>query len=260
MEASPAPRLKVHRRSVWLDRSEYTILSPRPTEEARFATNYFHETWHIITGKGGAALLARLCWAMAFQRRQRTIVLIDSPLIVPTPFDADQSIPIVIVNNDLGAFNRAAVKDLRARLPLSNASDGTVVLQTRGLDQALENTTEFRDRNQETQLDNQHQKRRWIDGSNGLVIVAAPPPVLRTWSVDLSDLGTWSREGRSWEYLDHPTKVGEVQVLDDFDSMLAAARAARTRAFPDATNRRLTEDERSEIWADLQQGVDPTAP
>ena len=61
METSPAPRLKVHRRSVWLDRLEYTILSPRPTEEARFATNYFHETWHVITSErcsaAGSALL-----------------------------------------------------------------------------------------------------------------------------------------------------------------------------------------------------------
>jgi hypothetical protein len=135
-----------------------------------------------------------------------------------------------------------------------------VVLQTRGLDQALENPNEFRDRNRETQLDNHHQQRRWIDGSHGLVVIAAPPPVLRSWGVELSDLGTWSDEGRSWEYLDYPDKVGEVQVLDDFDSMLATAQAARTRAFPDAANRRLTEDERSEIRADLQQEIEPTAP
>ena len=255
METRPVPRLKVHRRSVRLDRLEYTILSPRPTEEARFATNFFHETWHVITSQGGAALLARICWAMAFQRRERTIVLIDSPLVVPTPFDADRSLPIVVVNNDLGAFSRAAVKDLRAQLPLSAASDGTVVLQTRGLDQARENPTEFRDRNEEAQLQNELQKRRWIDGSNGLVIIAAPPPVLRAWGVDLSDLGSRSREGKSWEYLDDPAKVGEVQVLHDFDTMLAPAQAARACAFPDAANRMLTEDERSKIWAEVSGGI-----
>jgi len=260
MEASPAPRLKVHRRSVRLDRLDYTVLSPRPSEEVRFATNYFHETWHVITSEKGAALLARLCWAMAFQRRERTVILIDAPLIVPSPFDADPSSPIVIVNNDLGSFNKAAARDLRAQLPLSIASDGTVVLQTRGLDQALKNTSEFRDRKQGAQSQNQHQKRRWIDLSNGLVIVAAPPPVLRTWAVDLSDVGTWSHEGSSWEYLDYPAKVGEVQVLDDFDSMLAKAQLARSRLYPDAANRKLTEDERSDIWADLQRGVEPTAP
>ena len=222
------PRLKVHRRSVRLDRLEYTILSPRPTEDARFATNSLHQTWHVITSEGGAALLARLCWAMAFQRRERTIVLIDSPLFVPTPFDADQSSPIVVVNTDLGGFSRSAVEDLRAQLPLSAASDGTVVLQTRGLDQALENTTEFRNRNQEAQLQNEHQKRRWIDGSNGLVIIAAPPSVLRTWGVDLSGLGSSSRDGVSVEHMDYPAKVGEVQVLHDFDALLATAQAART--------------------------------
>ncbi len=255
METRPVPRLKVHRRSVRLDRLEYTILSPRPTEEARFATNSFHETWHVITSQGGAALLARLCWAMAFQRRERTIVLIDSPFIVPTPFDADQSSPIVVVNNDLGGFSGAAVEDLRAKLPLSVASDGTVVLQTRGLDQALENTTEFREREQEAQLQNENQQRRWIDGSNGLVIIAAPPPVLRTWGVDLSGLGASPHEGMSWAHLDDPAKAGEVQMLNDFDAMLATAQAARTRAFPDAANRRLTEDERSKIWAELSGGI-----
>jgi hypothetical protein len=254
METRPVPRLKVHRRSVRLDRLEYAILSPRPTEEARFATNFFHETWHVITSEGGAALLARLCWAMAFQRRERTIVLIDSPLIVPTPFDADQSLPIVVVNNDLGGFSRAAADELRAQLPLSAASEGTVVLQTRGLDQALENTTEFRDRNQQAEQ-NEHQQRRWIDGSKGLVIIAAPPPVLRTWGVDLSDVGAWSHEGMSWASLDYPAKVGEVQVLHDFDTMLATAQAARARVFPDAVNRRLTEDERSQIWTELSGGI-----
>jgi hypothetical protein len=60
--------------------------------------------------------------------------------------------------------------------------------------------------------------------------------------------------------LDYPAKVGEVQVLDDFDAMLATAQAARSRAFPDAVNRRLTADERSKIWADLEQWIEPTAP
>ena len=159
-----------------------------------------------------------------------------------------------MVNNDLGGFSRSAVEDLRAQLPLSAASDGTVVLQTRGLDQALENPTEFRDRNQEAQLQNDHQRRPWIDGSNGLVIIAAPPPVLRTWGVDLSGIGS-SREGVHGQYLDDPGKVGEVQVLHDFDAMLASAQAARARAFPDAADRRLTEDERSQIWAELSGGT-----
>jgi hypothetical protein len=245
MEASPAPRLKVHRRSVRLDRLDYTILSPRPSEEVRFATDYFHETWHVITSERGAALLARLCWAMAFQRRERTV---------------DLSSPIVVVNNDLGSFSRAAARDLRAQVPLSTAPDGTVVLQTRGLDQALENIIGFRDRNQGSQVQQQHRERRWIDGSNGLVVVAAPPPVLRTWGVDLSDLRTWSHEGSSAHSLDYPAKVGEVQVLDDFDAMVAKAQLARYRVHPGAANRKLTADERSDIWADLRRGVGPTAP
>lgn len=253
-------KLKVHRRSLRLDGLEYTILTPRPSEEARFATNFFHETWHVITSKSGAALLARLCWAMAFQRRERTIVLVDSPLLVPTPFDADPPSPIAIVNNDLGPFNRAAIKELKARLPLSRPPDGTVTLQTRGLDAALEDTTDFRDRNQETQRDNAHQERRWIDGSNGLVVLAAPAPMLRSWGVDLSGLGTWSYEGRSWEYLDYPAKTREVRVFDDFDSILVAAEEALARVLPGSTGRRLTDDERSRIWVELLPRAEEPAP
>ena len=63
------------------------------------------------------------------------------------------------------------------------------------------------------------------------------------------------REGVHGQYLDDPAKVGEVQVLHDFDAMLATAQAARARAFPDAADRRLTEDERSQIWAELSGGT-----
>ena len=84
-------RLKTHSRTLDLDGLSYTILSPRPAAEARFATNRYHETWHVITDISGAQLLARLCWAMAFQRHARTITVIDQSFLLPNPFDADPS-------------------------------------------------------------------------------------------------------------------------------------------------------------------------
>jgi hypothetical protein len=157
-------RLKTHSRTLDLGGQSYTILSPRPTVEARFATNRFHEAWHVITDVGGAHLLARLCWAMAFQRHPRTITVIDQAFLVPNPFDADPSAPVVIVNSDLGALSRDAVGSLRSALPLAGSSEGTVVLQTRGLDLALEDVEAFATSDDQAAWRDPHQQRRWIEG------------------------------------------------------------------------------------------------
>jgi hypothetical protein len=251
MERATNDRLKVHRRSLRLAGQDYTILSPRPSETARFATNFFHDTWHVISDREGAQLLARLCWAMAFQRRPRTVVLLDAEFLVPNPFDADPSSAIVIVNNDLGPFGLDALKDLKGQLPLRAPSAGTVVLQTRGLDLALAEGNAFRDRDEQVGWRDEHQKRRWIDGSRGVWVLAAPPPVLRAWGVELSDLGDWSHEGTSWSHLDYPEKAGEVQVLDQFASRVTAAVATRKRLFPDGGTQRLPEEDRAQIWAEV---------
>jgi hypothetical protein len=259
MERATKDRLKVHRRSLRLAGLDYTILSPRPSETSRFATNFSHETWHVISDRSGAQLLARLCWAMAFQRRERTIVLLDSDLLVPNPFDADPSSAIVIVNNDLGPFGHDVLKDLRSKLPLRAASDGTVVLQTRGLDVALEDTRAFHDRDDQAGWRDGHQKRRWIDGSQGIWVLAAPPPVLRVWGVELSDLGDWSSKGTGWAELDYPAKTGEVQVLDEFERRVSSAVATRAQLFPGTEKQRLPEPERSQIWAAIQVAAAGTA-
>jgi hypothetical protein len=245
-----AERLKVQRRSLRLDGLAYTILSPRPSEAARFATNRYHETWHVISDGAGAQLLARLCWAMAFQQRERTFVLIDPPLLVPNPFDADPSTPIVIANNDLGPIGRDAMKSLRSKVPLDTPSMGTVVLQTRGLDAALEDEAAFFRRDDRATWRNEHQKWRWIDGtSGGLLVMAAPPPVLRGWGVDLSNLGRQAQPGMQWEtYLDHPETTGEVQVIGDFTSQVDAAISVRNQMFPGRDDGPLTEEERAQVW------------
>jgi hypothetical protein len=248
MEQGPKDRLKVHRRTLRLSGLDYTVLSPRPSEASRFATNYFQETWRIISSAQGAQLLARLCWAMSFQQRERTIVVLDSEFLVPNPFDADPSSPIVVVNNDLGPFDHDALKDLRGQLPLRSGSLGTVVLQTRGLDIALEDPKAFREREDQARWRDEHQRRRWIDGSRGLWVLAAPPPVLRFWGVALSDLGGRTHENMSWSSPNDPANSGEVQVLDEFEQRVSAAMTSRAQLFPGRENQRLTEPDRSRIW------------
>lgn len=247
--ASKQDRLKVHRRTVLLDGARYTVLAPRPSSAERFATNRFHQAWHVLTDVAGAHLLARLCWAMAYQRHDRTVVVVDPPLMVPNPFDADPSSPLVIVNSDLGPFGRDAAADLRRALPFTGSSEGTVVLQTRGLDSALEDPQAFAERDDQASWRDTHQRRRWIEGDDGLVIVAAPPPVLRAWGVELSDLGSWSHEGSSWSFLDAPKNEAEVHVLDDFAAQTAKAVSLRGELFPGQEQRSLTDDEKQQIWS-----------
>ncbi len=250
---TPSNRLKVHRRDLVLGGSRYTILSPRPSIVSRFATNRFHETWHVLADVEGAHLLARLCWAMAYQRHDGTVAVIDPALVVPNPFDADPSSPIVIINTDLGPFSRDGAGSLRQALPFRTPSSGTVVLQTRGLDLALEDPDAFAEGPDQARWRDPHRKRRWIEGSAGLVILAAPGPVLKTWGVELSQLGDRMYEGSSHSELDYPTNDGEVQVLDDFNSHVERAITLRARLFPDAASRQLSEEEKQVMW-DARKG------
>jgi hypothetical protein len=241
--ASNQDRLKVYRRTVLLDDARYTVLSPRPSSTERFATDRFHDAWHVLTETAGARLLARLCWAMAYQRHDRTVVVVDPQLMVPNPFDADPSSPLVIVNTDLGPFGRGAATDLRSALPFRGASEGTVVLQTRGLDAAIEDPKAFAERDDQASWRDEQRRRRWIEGNDGLVVIAAPPPVLRAWGVALSDLGS----GSSRSFLDHPKNEGEVQVLDDFVDRTAKAVSLRGELFPGQEHQHLTEDQKQQI-------------
>jgi hypothetical protein len=80
------------------------------------------------------------------------------------------------------------------------------------------------------------------------VILAAPGPVLKTWGAELSQLGNWMHEGSDYSELDYPKNDGEVQVLDDFDSHVERAITLRTRLFPNAASRHLSEEEKQVIW------------
>jgi len=182
-------------------------------------------------------------------------MVIDVPLVVPNPFDADPSTPIAIVNSDLGPFSKGAIEALRTALPFRMASAGTVVLQTRGLDVALDDPEAFAQQDDQAQWQT-HRKRRWFDGSAGLLVLSAPSAVLKTWGVDVSELGTRSHEGSSWSYLDYPKKEGEVQVLDSFSHLVERAISARDLLFPGRERQRLPEEDRRQIWSVLATNGD----
>jgi hypothetical protein len=62
-----------------------------------FSTNFFHQTWHIVTSQRGAQLLARLLWAISFERHPGTLLLIHGKNLAPTPFEAERFDPFFIV-------------------------------------------------------------------------------------------------------------------------------------------------------------------
>ena len=75
-------RLKLHRRQLRLDGRQYTVVTLRPGTDARFSTNHFHDTWHVLSDWHGARLLGRLLWGLAYQRVPGTLVLVDRPFLV----------------------------------------------------------------------------------------------------------------------------------------------------------------------------------
>lgn len=244
-------RLKLHRRDVVLDRRTFTALSLRPSAAERFATNYFHDTWHVIGSEMSCRLLGRPCWALGYQRRERTMIVLDPSVLVANPFDAHPSSPIAIVNRDLGTPTRAGYDALRAKLPWRTASEGTVTLSTPSLTAglAVQRRSWADARWRESATHDPERNRRWIDEVNGMVVLSATSRVLREWGLDLSVLGDAWYRGADSTYLDS-SREGEVQAVRDFDAMAIRAVDARRRRFPGRDVERLSPHEREIVWFD----------
>lgn len=212
---SPAGvKLKLHRRGLELDGERFTVLGVRPTTTERFATTEYHDTWHILCEVDGAELLARLAWAMAFQSRQHTMVLVDLSVIAADPFDASPSSPILIVNTDLGTPKPTSIESLRAQLPLTGESEGSVRLMTAGFDRALADPERFwtQERADDPAF-KAHQNARWLESVNGVIVLAAAAPVLRQWAVRVADITSRGPLEAGWTPSDETKWTGEVQVL-----------------------------------------------
>lgn len=211
--------LKLHRRVMTLSGHEYTVVTLRPGTVARFSTNRCHDVWHILSDPHGAALLARLAWGLAYERPD-TIVLVDRPFIVPNPFDAARSASFVLVARDRTPFGVPAARDLAARLPLDGPNDGTVRWRTFGLDGLLDHRAHAR----EVTWGDEHRERPIVACvRSGLLVVSAPPPILRRWAYEVARLDT------TWDGTDYTESAFpdlEVQVFLDYRRRLSVARRA----------------------------------
>lgn len=223
-------RMKLHRHVVPCGGRSYTVITLRPGTSARFSSNYYHDTWHILSDLHGARVLARLLWGLAYQRVPGTLVLIDRPQLDPEPFSAGPADPIALVPSELTSLSDRAAREIRARLPLTRPA-GTVRWQTPGLDIALARRgTPAWDR----QLDDWRYRDRpgdtRISRTGGLVVFAGLPHVLKAWAVEVAQLGRYlTPYGMDYVYLtDAAFRVeGEVQVFTDYRQRVSAARVGR---------------------------------
>ncbi|WP_084655327.1 hypothetical protein [Nocardia altamirensis] len=244
--------LKLHRRTMVLDGRVYTVVSLRPGSDFRFATNYFHDTWHVLSDWRGARVLARLLWGLAYQRRPGTLIVIDPAQLDTNPFDGAPSDPIVVVPSDLTVFTSAAAAALRRRLPFRDRSAGTVRWQTFGLDSAVDALAAERAMGSDERYNNDYapQPTGWlrVDRIGGLITIFAAADQLRDLARTIATMGNYPYRGMAYQYLDYPETNGEVQISRQYRNLVTSARRARI----DIVGRRsgpITEEAEHAIWS-----------
>ena len=126
-------RSKLHLRVRRLGGQELRLLTLRPDTDLQLANNHHHETWHLVTDNSGSRQLAHLLWAMSFQQKPNTVLLLDAPFVVPTPLDADRSRPVLVVPSELGGLTQKALEALQAARHGLGPPDTSVRIDTHGL-------------------------------------------------------------------------------------------------------------------------------
>ncbi len=230
--------LKVHLRLVELHDQTLRVVTLRAATTVRFSTNFFHDTWHIVTSHAGAMLLGRLLWGLAFQRQPGTLVLIDRAHLAPTPFDGDPPDPILLVPAGLTAIDVDRLRALRLRLRRGAPRPTTIHWHTFGmpaaLDESVRDTAVWTHTEHRVVRSQERMSRR-----AGFVCYTAPPAILRAHALAIHRMGAAQpREGY------HPLAEaaphvaghhdGEVQVIAGFDQAVSAACVGRREVLGEA--------------------------
>jgi len=172
--------------------------------------------------------MGRLMWGLAFQRLPGTLVLVDDPHLVPTPFEADRPDPILIIPDGLTVVDDDLLRALKLRLRRCPGAPTTIRWHTFGMPVALEaaerRTWRTYDATPRTVYLREQMSRR-----AGFVTYTAPPALLRA-----NGLGIYRMHRGGGYYELAQARVtgccgqdGEFQVIDDFDDSVGAAIVAR---------------------------------
>ena len=260
-----ATALKVHLRVLEIHRTTLRGVMLRPQTPARFSTNHFHDTWHILAGSDGAALFGRLLWGLAFQRHPGTLLLIGDPHLVPTPFEADPPDPILVIPDGLTSVDDDALRALKLRLRRAPGAPKTIRWHTFNMPAALEREGERREwlrrglraglpRDRVPRVGIAQRSRERMARRAGFVCFTAPPAILREHALGIYEMHTW--QGRWGMY--HPIAEhgahqtwgfdGEFQLIPGFADGVSAARVARREVLDRDSGPLATHDEREAIY------------
>jgi hypothetical protein len=235
-------RLKMHLRLLTIDGYTYRIVTLRPGTEIVFSTNYFHQTWHIVTSKRGSQLLARLLWGISYVRHPGTLCLIHGNHLAPTPFEAERSDPFIIIPAGLTPLDPCAFRILKSRLPRLGPPTKTIRWQTFGLDVALQSRhdshspTAIETRQLRWKTNHDLWKQERMDRLGGFICYSAPAPILREQALMIHRLragkANYSSE-MDYHFLAESSSKdswfgdGEVQIFADYMDRVGAAQEAR---------------------------------
>ncbi|MCB9792521.1 MAG: hypothetical protein H6741_07300 [Alphaproteobacteria bacterium] len=207
-------RMKLHLRVRRVAGQDWRLLTLRPGLRARVSSNHFHDTWHLLGDARAGRLLGHLLWGLAFQRRPRTVILLDAPHLVATPFEADPALPVLLVNHGLGVPDARACQGL-LRAARSGEPDRSVRWRTWGLEEADKAQPPWwRWRQQVERVRRAGGLIRWVACADALRMQARA-------CVDLNPMTPWGST-----YFPTDNWQGEVQLFKDFHRMCSVAKKA----------------------------------
>jgi hypothetical protein len=250
-------RMKLHLRQVELDGRVYRVLLLRPGAEARFSTNFYHQTWHLVSDIRGARLVARLLWGLAYQRLPGTLVALHGEFLRPTPFDADLSDPVLLLPGHLTGLDGPRFRALKERLARPGPTL-TVRWLTFGLDRAADPEAGWEERDD---LWRPEAEPLWraekMCRCGGWICYTAPPPVLRAQALSVYRMNAqrWGESGdyhflveRRREHWLNGYPEGEVQIFADYRQRLSAAAGARRELLAEGGPPRDPQAFREAVW------------
>lgn len=194
------------------------------------STNWFHETWHIVTSPDRVRALRTLLWALATDRHPDTAIVLAGSALARTPFDAAPSKPVVLACADRAHLSADDVRRLLDAVR-STSSDATVKLARSSLARACERRDDLL-RTLRWSSDDEDLK---VTERGGAILFAGTSAILRRAALTLSilekPLGPRDSDqeflGPGWP------PPGEVQVFGDYRRMLQDALAARRAVLGD---------------------------
>jgi hypothetical protein len=263
---SLAHSLKVHLRVLDLLGTTLRVVALRPQTPTRFSTNYYHDTWHILSDRDGAALFGRLLWGLAFQRLPGTLLLIDRAHLVPTPFDGDPPDPVLVIPEGLTRFDADLLRALALRLRRDPGPPTTIRWHTFGMPAAaIERAS---DRRRHGFYARSRRERRVLEArermsrTSGFICYTAPPEILRDHGLGIHAMSESSHggyggyyplaeldRGHTWGY------DGEFQLIPGFADRVSAAITAR-REILGGARPIADQDERDEVYGRQDVALD----